>query len=473
MHDELDQNQIKSAVKITHIAVLTWLISLALPGFSVESSSEIWFGYLILLTGLMFGWLVNGWAVYANLFFVFAMFRLYTGKMPSISVYAMLVLTALLPLFSGVIRDSGSGYILPVVSWGWGAVFWVISILLLACAAAVRAEVLSKQGLRNVALVIVTVLAIIPYIHHRQLSSANEQERDIYFSRGMAFTIAPLCDVPLVWPTAQVVPSDEVVAFDISPELKSGKNGKPVLSLPTLANFHENGFDWVTFREPMTSSNTVKVRYSAKSSHLILQAKETSEGAIIRLLDEATKMPLYEQRLKTKILPGGRSVFCPGSSEQISGGRTKGYDSAVLYALGQSSGQKINYDPLLAETADLSCNLGADNIDGIDGLRMWDGRHVILYPESIRSRIGFCSDSYISQVYVANFSGANLNDFSLVVQIYDRKTLRPLANYYDGRSCGRECKDADRDIIKRVRISDGAAIVETTLGELVAKRITY
>jgi hypothetical protein len=144
----------KAASPFLGAAVGLWLVSLALPGFIVQGRTEVWNGGNILWLGLLFGWAVLGFAVYANLFFVPVAIRLFLGKRPTIAVGLMLVLAATLPFFRGVIADEGSGAVLPVVSWGWGAVLWIVAIVLLALAAAVRAGRAAATTARDLAILL-------------------------------------------------------------------------------------------------------------------------------------------------------------------------------------------------------------------------------------------------------------------------------------------------------------------------------
>ena len=108
-----------------------WCVSLLLPGFRVETQAASVPGIYVLLLGLAFGWMVMGFAVYANLFFLRAAWVMHTGRLPEGSVVLVLLLAATLPLFRGPLRDEGSSAIAPVSSWGWGAVLWVIALLLI------------------------------------------------------------------------------------------------------------------------------------------------------------------------------------------------------------------------------------------------------------------------------------------------------------------------------------------------------
>lgn len=152
-----------------------------------------------------------------------------------------------------------------------------------------------------------------------------------------------------------------------------------------------------------------------------------------------------------------------------------GYPNAILRAVGQAATDMYSREVLRNETARESCNLGTTPIDGtqgIEALLSWDGRVVNLQPESIRNRIGFCSDSYIGLLYVFENSTAAVAGLSPVVVLYDRKTLRPVANFNDGLPCASmRCEEAPKHILMGFRIEGDSAIIETTRGELVSKRL--
>jgi hypothetical protein len=116
-----------------------WLLSLLLPAFSIEPSGEVWHGRRVLFEGLLFGWTCQGWAVYANVFFVVAIVRLLMGKAPVVSAVAVLLLVATLPLFKGVPRDEATGTILAVQNWGAGAAVWLLSLAMILLAIILRA----------------------------------------------------------------------------------------------------------------------------------------------------------------------------------------------------------------------------------------------------------------------------------------------------------------------------------------------
>lgn len=455
--------------RLTYAACIFWLISLALPSFIFESRAEPWFGLLTLVFGIFFGWLVQGWAAYANIFFAFAVIAILVGRKPRISVIAMLLLAATLPLFKGVVRDEGSGAILPVVSWGWGAVIWLCSLVLLAVAAALRKHQLSISGMKTIVGLLLVSLVTVGFFHFYQRSVMNLQEQKLYLSNGIAFTRAEPCGVLLASVEDPLLPSDAITTLDIAPELLNPKGRDPYLFLPKLMNYQEGDSAWITFRDPVISSSEVKVRVASRTDNPVLQAQKTESGAVLRLLSNPSGRVLYEQELKATSTKRGSPVYCPLSTRSGVEGLQLGYDTNLLKALGQMQVTKT-HEKLSEEVARVPCSLGTDDKGGIEGLRDWDGREVILQPESVRSRIGFCSESYIVLTYISEYSATSLSDLSPIAQIFDRRTLRPLASFNSGRPCprGNRCLEAPRDLALGARISDEKITIETTAGEIIA-----
>lgn len=453
--------------RLTYVACACWLVSLTLPGLTVDTRAEPWYGGAILIFGILFGWVSLGWAAYANIFFVIAARKLITGDQPRKSIVAMLAFAATLPFFQGVVRDEGSGHVLPVVSWGWGAVIWLISLQLLAMASGVRVGKLSISGMKVIfALLAVGVIAI-SGLHLYQRVEANSQERSLFLSSGLAFTNNRPCGIPLTNVESPVLSPGTIVTLDIAPHLVTASAYSPYLWLPRVMNYQEGEFAWVTFPHPIFSGNEVKVRVDAKADRPVLQARSSNQGAVIRILESPSGPILYEQNLKATSAIDGRRLYCPMSTQGFTGLKM-GYDTILLRALGQESHPPASAK-LIDETARMRCDLGTKDIDGIKGLREWDGRQAIVQPESIRTRPGFCSTSYVVLTYISEMPDAS--DLSPVAEVFDRKTLRPLAVFNDHRPCrSAKCQEAPRDIARGVRISDKEIVIETTRGNLVATR---
>lgn len=456
-------------LRLAQAAIALWLVSLVLPGFQVDTRNQALFGFHVLLLGLPFGWMVLGFAVYANLFFLRAAYLMLQGRQPGASVVAMLGLAATLPFFRGVIRDEGSGTILPVASWGWGAALWLVALLLLAAAAALRAERVSARGIRAMLGSVLVALLMLAGLQGLQWSRANAQERSLYLSGGLAFTLAPRCGLPVTPVDAALLPPGSAVVLEADAELLELAGSRPWLSLPEPLRSATPGHAWVTMEAPEPGYIGVRLRVPASPERPVVQAKATPDGAVLRLRASAGGPVLYEQPLRILKTLSGLTTYCPMPSGPGPEGALKlSPDTQLLKALGQSSTSPRAV--LKDEVARTPCNLGTQDLDGIQGLREWDGREVILQ-ESVRTRAGFCSESYMALVYLSHPTAADEKDLSPAVQVFDRRTLRPLAIFNDRRSCRQaRCPEAAPGTAQGVRIGDATVVVETRVGEVPATR---
>ena len=461
------------STRLTHAACTLWLISLVLPGFM--AGNELWPGWSILVFGTIAGWLGQGWAVFANIFFIVAAIVLLKKKQPLISIVLMLSFAASLPAFKGIPNISLGGDT-PVQSWGWGAGIWLSSLVLLATAAAIQARWFSRNGAIVVAIALLAGFVPVGVLHFQQSAAANSQERAFYLSDGMAYTRESPCGMPLTAVDAPLLPSGAIVALDIDPALADGSKDRdrPPLSLLKLRNYQEDGFAWVTEGAPGGPDDEVKIRMAVDPDRPVLQARKTKQGAVLRLLSRPAGTVLYEQELTIKTTARGSRQYCPmpsfTRSRPFSKQRIDGYATNILRAVGQ--------EPVLPQRAKLGeevarilCNLGTKDKNGIKGLREWDGREVILR-EALD--VGFCSTSYIVLPRVTESSTTGFRGLNSYAMVYDRKTLRPLAFFassYPGPCSRKRCESKNRnEIATGVRISDVKVIVETAEGDLAAAR---
>lgn len=443
-------------------AVVSWSLSLLIPALLMEG--EALTGYQTLLVGVLFGWMSYGWAAYANLFFLFAASRLWDGRSPRWSIIAMLALAATLPLFKGSMDHSG--HFNRVASWGWGSLLWLVSLLMLATAAAVRNGMLEKRGTLKVALSLGIGVLAIGGLRLYQVIMANQQETSLYLSPGMAFTMSPLCGLELTAVDGPLVEPGTVVRLNMDPELRS-LDHQPRIRLWDLSNDQQAGFSWASYQYGYRRS--LKVQVDTPPDGPVLEVHKELGGAVIRLWNKPGGRVLYEQRLRAVSSVSGRPRYCPMDSWND---LRDGYDTRLYRALGQDQQMPVR-EPLREELARTPCNLGTEDLDGIKGLRLWDGRKVILEPDADRMLPGFCSESYVALVSAENHSKAEKNELTAWVTVFDRRTLRPLADFSNQRSCGTEekCNAAPGNIIKGVQIANKQLVVESQIGNIVAPRL--
>jgi|GEM_PF-3528562 len=431
-----------------------WFLSLTLPGFAVSSAGDsdtLWPGYMILPVGLLFGWVNMGWAVYANLLFFLILILVQNGKAAGKPIFFMLLLVATLPFLSGI--PSGSS---PLTAWGWGALIWLTSLFLAIAASGLQQQWFTVRQIGYILTGIAGIYVLVATLHMYQWAQANIQEREIYLSNGLAFTVVPLCGIPLSWPEDSLIGADEILELDIDPSLDN-------IRLPEFERWRSGEFEWVMYNFTHEGRAKVMIRYQAPlyPPRFSLQAKATEQGALIRLVQKDTGGILHEQKLRKRRLFHDRYYheYCPAGWPK----NRKGYEQALLRALGRQTDKLSNglssQTQLQAETALESCDLGEQDIGDIKGLRMWDGREVVL-PPSFHMHRGFCSKTYIAAATVGNHP--ELLDR---VYIFDRGTLQPLAEFKIDDTCSKSCTD-----ITGIQISDDNVTVKTTLNDTQAKR---
>jgi hypothetical protein len=153
-------------------------------------------GAEVLMMGLLFGWLsLGGWAAYANILFGIGVVKLLRNG-PRKSTVAPLLALALAAtgvlVFKGHARDEGGGYS-PLVAWGWGAVLWVLSLVVLTAAAAVRGMNLRLRGVTCIVGPGLALALLVGAIGTSQRHSANTEDRQAFGTA--ALLNVPVCDV--------------------------------------------------------------------------------------------------------------------------------------------------------------------------------------------------------------------------------------------------------------------------------------
>lgn len=453
---------------LASVALALWVASLFLVSFLTFQSEDTYYGLLTLGFGTFFGWMVVGFAVYANPFFLYAVVKLRGGASPSRAVLTMVVLTLSLPFFKGVVRDEGSGTIMPVVSWGWGAVSWVLAIYLVTIAACLREGLLGRLGTYAAMFLPLGALIGLGATHVLQSNQANLQERALQISPAMAFTVKPLCGIQVAWPESPVVPEGAYVRVEHDPALLKVSENGIYAGVPPLIRYEQNGIDFTRHTSAKEPHFSVSVRSPASPKRYVLKSQATAQGALIQILDEQqVDRVLYEQPIKVWRGAHGKEA-CPSLVGPF------GVTNAIVRALGQEQPAQFLSAELVDSVAREKCDLGfvfAEEPGKKQAVRLWDGKEVELMPESIRSRAGFCSERYVGLVYVSKNPdvsrglGRNLN-------LFDRRTLQPIAAYNDNTVCPRNahCADVTREFATGFRVEGGQAIIETTEGDLVAQR---
>lgn len=445
-------------------ALFVWFTSMFLPVFNTGSIGPPLPGGAILLLGILFGWLGNGLAAYANVFFLYAAWRLFAGKVPRISIVIMLVLAASLPLMNLFLGKS-EARLLPIVAWGWGAFMWVWSMLLLTGATAARRGIIGAWGGLGLGLLMLLSGLAASALHAHQWRAANSEDRHELLPAGMIYTTSALCPVPLTLPAPSDAPDGEPLVLDIDAQLLHAPGRGPSLKLPGgFTEQHADGSAWI-----LRSGGPIAlmVRQKARPGALLLQVKASGDDAVIRLLGGIPQRVRYEQPVK-RVAGWRSSSFCPVAERGLHGGMRSEYTAALQRAMGQGQtlAPMVPIAPLVhAELARQRCDVGADDIDHIAGLRTLDRREVMLPPQMNRMS-GFCSENYIALA-----GGVERPDGRLgaIVHLLDRKTLTPLAMFDGTRTCPPAlCAAGLAVTLNAIRLDGRSALVDTSHGQFAA-----
>ncbi|MBK1685714.1 hypothetical protein CKO18_19370 [Rhodoferax fermentans] len=425
--------------------------------------------------------MVNGWAVYANIFFTIVAFRLLkkSDSTPIATTIAMVALTATIPLFEGPILSEATMETASVVSWGWGAILWVISIGVLAAATGIRSGILPESTLKIVPVLFASLLIAIGAYRMYQWKNANDQEREIYLPKSMAFSVADFYGIPFVWPTGPVVDAGDSVAVEIDGSLRSDVTPYVSIRVPELLSYERFGYDWQKFE--LADMPTLTVRSTVKPKNIALQVKRTPEGAVIRILNRASNTALYEQHLRLIVAKNNRTHVFPTSDSIEWSGLSRGYYDALKIALNpvvvpseiSPASRNIGKNKTqmkLAEEAAIPCEEKRTYFKSPDSFDNLDGRYVIL--DRYHNFAALCSKSYVGLIFVWS-TPSRSSKLGSDVYLYDRITLRPLAKFSDRDECvyGVSCNEyVQPESISRVRIENDKVSVDTAAGVALVKR---
>lgn len=467
MSEPLPSSAAFFAAQLRRAALVLWLASLALPGFLLSGHDAPKFGYEVLLVGFFFGWAVCGWAVYANLAFVYATVALDKGRSPTRAVGLMLALTATLPFFVGVPRNEGNPTPVPVASWGWGVVVWVAAIVLLALAWAVATGRCSLRTAKWAIAGLAASLVGVVGVHAWQWREANAQERATTLALGQAFTTSPLCRIAVTEVSGPLIAQGKMIALEgAAGATGPGNWGWEPAGYVELGVFQLDGVTWAA------PSAHLNVQVPVRADSPVLRVDRTEAEAVMTIRASVGGPVVYEQRFERLAIRGGRNRFCPASASELPGHEDLGYDTHLRRALGPISKLQPRPFPEAAETAMPSCPLGprADNLIGSP--RVWDGRTVRILGEDLEAGEGFCSRSHLGLLRIRTEDGA-LPDGraparASVVQlaVFDRDNLSWRTWFIGRLPCDApDCRLLKPEDVEAIEIRSTAARLRTAIGE--------
>lgn len=474
----------RPAKAIARIAVALWCISLALPTFISVGGLSRMVGLEVLIAGIAMGWGVGGWAAYANVLFVVAAYGIFRdGRSVRMLCVAMMILAATTPLFDGPILSEATMESTPVASWGWGAVVWWISICLLSAAAWLQESKPSKAYTSSIAIGALAVIALTLFVRIGQWQRANDQEKELYLPASMAFTTVDFCELPFNWPNGALISQSDQVSIEIDTVLNVDYALGKSVYIPKISEPIVRGHRWINHQKVSPFMPEIKIGQEASSEGtFVLKVNETKDGATIRFINPSG-IQVFEQPLRRRASKTRLDQYCPYSGVPNSEVPYRGYYDALITALQprleipqtientqtvRSQGRRLS---LQMEAAG-SCASSEEVGGGRKGIQTLDGRPVMLGNDA-RSFASFCSENYLALVFVRSSSAESGADLNSDVFVYDRKSLRPMAEFGDRSGCVASNTCVKGILPRRIDglvISDEWVRVRTDLGESTAKR---
>lgn len=302
--------------RLAWFAIALWALSLAFPVF-FSGEEILWVGFSVLLIGwepmlfaLCFAWL-------ANLFFLYAFFKVVNGK----PVYWSILIALLLS--SDSLRFHSMLMVTSIDGYGWGFLLWFLAIFVLVIA---NGFIVSdreegyydnyRRWMKRMAICLATVaVTIVPFYLVHDYWRGNAEEKAILLEgmkKGLVFKPRPVCTEP--------VPS-------LSSPLITGKGPVAVRFAHPVKN--NEGFDegfYVPFKdvERLLSWGIPSVRtgkrdsfYQQVGTEFILTSRPATGNVIANILVDHTKQTIVLQdssgndlaRQVFRTLKDGRS--CP------------------------------------------------------------------------------------------------------------------------------------------------------------------
>lgn len=469
------------AKRIAWVAVGLWFIALALPVFITDRGLSRMIGLEVLLAGIFLGWGVGGWAAYANILFAVVANKVLRNNGSARVLCAVMILLALtVPMFEGPILSEADMATQPVASWGWAALIWGLSISLLAVAVWLEDSDAEKTLALGVCAVFVVIACAVLFVRTNQIGKANIQEKELYLPASMAFTLNDFCGVPFNWPSGPLVTSNDHVAIEIDPTMTD----LLLVPVPQLAEPIIDGYRWVSGKKISPFTPEIKVGYKpAMKEAFRLKVESTDDGALIRLFNPLG-VSVYEQPLRLRKSKMQFDQYCPYSSFGPSTATYyKGHFDALAVALSPilSGSQVFNETPAeevkgarvgLSDQVAKRCVTNGDaGVNKSDTVFTLDGRTVRI--PNYGGYASFCSRDYLALTFVIAPQKAAASDLNATVYVYDRVSLRPLAEFKGRNGCASTGSCAGGLLPSQViglEISDNAVSVKTESGDTRTNR---
>lgn len=300
---------------LTTTALVFWLCSLPLICISTYVEKYQISGFQILAMGWL-GPLTGIFAWYANILFLFAVWRLFSGRLVVFSPVLAVLVSLDTFRYDRYVLDEGGGSV-AVYGYGWGSVLWFLALFVLLIAAGARSWELSNKGSEEkwlcrlgVALCLVLIVGISYfYLNDRRRANSAELQK----LEGLVFKRTSVCQEP-----------DPEVLFPMQKlsgplEVQTGKNNR--LSIYDVRNYVQwgiktvrvNGLDYSAIATP--HGRVIVSKPASGPSAALLRLRETTPSEPWRtvisaeLTEVKTGRQVFSQKWEREV--PGSYYYCP------------------------------------------------------------------------------------------------------------------------------------------------------------------
>ncbi|MDT8991365.1 hypothetical protein RQP54_10885 [Curvibacter sp. APW13] len=427
------------------LSLALWLASLALPGFTLNGDpSKIYYGLHILIEGVLLGWLTGKIAAYANIAYIYAVATIYADKTPIKSTILMIGVASTTFFVHDILVDEG-GHHEQITSWGWGVVIWGVSLLLLGIATLTKLYQLSIRSIGIFLTIPLLIVLSIFAVNIHQWNNANSQDRHLYLTRGTAFTVAKLCEVPISRVSAPIVQEGDHVIVDHS--MNEFMSAYLHWSGPILKTYEQDGFEW-TYRDNRPDYVIGrKIDNNAKPAKYVLRVVSRDSTQLIQLIDNYSHTIAYEQKIQFGSFHGRN--HCPAAYGY------QGYIQSILTAIGQNKNSKYYTGIRTTEEARIDCS----------------DEYITPLINGRRTPQKFCSNKYIVIWYPNRSPTEGTNSIYLSAMALDRESMALVDNYSDHITCpGRDCDLVYSQEHIGFRVTESSIYLLTPAGDIEIKK---
>lgn len=346
------------------IALALWFCSLPFTGLTLYSQQQHLLGYEILMAGWLSPLMLN-FAWFANVFFLYAVYRMLIGKTPTISAVLATLLSLDTLRCTEILLDEGGGAS-SVYGYGWGAVLWFFSIFMMLFAVGNRRSETnpSNQGLRKrywvqslgLILILCTLVATSYFaVNDRIVASPTETQRlsRIAFKRGeICSALDPVVTSPIrvIHGSVEIVQGKSVLMaiYPFSQVKQLLSWGIPVVRI----GGNDYSFESTAQGELLTS-----IPATGAPAATLFISEDDQRSISAKLVENGTNRTVFEQLWKREAYPAERAYYCPDykSFPGISDQPRK----LIMQALTLRAAQSTERDP------------GWDADESVEGVIIW------------------------------------------------------------------------------------------------------